>query len=75
MSGQLSLLNDTPTKKAILDFVAKVTDQNNTSYVPPDERVAVFDNDGTLWSEKPLQPRLTLSCGGCHDSLYLGGDS
>jgi phosphoglycolate phosphatase-like HAD superfamily hydrolase len=58
MSEKLSLWNDTPTKKAILDFVAKVTDQNNTSYVPPDERVAVFDNDGTLWSEKPLQPQI-----------------
>jgi phosphoglycolate phosphatase-like HAD superfamily hydrolase len=60
MAEQLSLWNDTPTKQAILEFVAKVTDQNNksypqtTSYVPPDERVAVFDNDGTLWSEKPV---------------------
>jgi phosphoglycolate phosphatase-like HAD superfamily hydrolase len=58
MSKQLSLWKDTPTKKAILDFVAKVTDQNNTDYVPPEERVAVFDNDGTLWSEKPLQPQI-----------------
>jgi phosphoglycolate phosphatase-like HAD superfamily hydrolase len=58
MSEKLSLWHDTPTKKAILDFVAKITDQNKTSYVPPDERVAVFDNDGTLWSEKPLQPQI-----------------
>ena len=57
MNPNLSLWNDTPTKQAILDFVAKVTDQNKTSYVPPEERVAVFDNDGTLWSEKPLQPQ------------------
>ena len=46
--------NDTPTKQAIVDFVSEVTDQNNTNHVPPEERVAVFDNDGTLWCERPL---------------------
>jgi phosphoglycolate phosphatase-like HAD superfamily hydrolase len=58
MNSNLSFWNDTPTKKAILDFLAKVTDQNNTSYVPPEERVAVFDNDGTLWCEKPVQVQI-----------------
>jgi phosphoserine phosphatase len=58
MSDQVSLWNDTPTKQAILDFVAKVTDPNNAAYVPPEKRVAVFDNDGTLWCEKPLQPQI-----------------
>jgi phosphoserine phosphatase len=58
MNTNLSFWNDTPTKQAILDFVAKVTDPNNTEFVPPEERVAVFDNDGTLWSEKPLQPQI-----------------
>ena len=58
MNPNLSLWNDTPTKNALLDFVAKVTDQNNKSYVPPEERVAVIDNDGTLWCEKPLQPQI-----------------
>jgi hypothetical protein len=52
MSDHLSLWNDTPTKQAILDFVAKVTDPNNAAYVSPEERIATFDNDGTLWSEK-----------------------
>jgi hypothetical protein len=58
MNSNLSFWNDTPTKKAILDFVAKVTDPNNAAYVPPEERVAVFDNYGTLWCEKPVQVQI-----------------
>ncbi|MEJ2275831.1 MAG: HAD family hydrolase [Woeseiaceae bacterium] len=38
----------------IMDFVATVTDPRDSGYVPPAERIAVFDNDGTLWSEKPV---------------------
>jgi hypothetical protein len=45
---------DTQTKQAILDFVAAVTDQNSPNYVPPAERIAAFDNDGTLWCEHPV---------------------
>ncbi|RCV65859.1 haloacid dehalogenase-like hydrolase, partial [Methanophagales archaeon] len=45
---------DTRTKQAILDFVAAVTDQNGPHYVPPAERIAAFDNDGTLWCEHPM---------------------
>jgi phosphoserine phosphatase len=41
------------TKQAILDFVAATTTAGNPGYVPPAERIAVFDNDGTLWSEQP----------------------
>jgi hypothetical protein len=44
MIENLSLWNDTPTRQAIQDFVAKVTDKNNDAYVSPEERVAVFDN-------------------------------
>jgi phosphoserine phosphatase len=44
----------TPTKQKILDFVASVTDDSSPDYVPPLDRIAVFDNDGTLWCEKPL---------------------
>ena len=58
MSPNLSLWNDTPTRNAILDFVARVSDKNTTNYVPPEERVAVFDNDGTLWCEKPVQVQI-----------------
>ena len=46
--------NDGPTKQTILDFVAEVTAPDNANYVPPAERIAVFDNDGTLWAEQPL---------------------
>lgn len=45
----------TPTKQAILDFVAAVTTTEHPDYVGPEERIACFDNDGTLWCEQPLQ--------------------
>jgi hypothetical protein len=49
--------NDTPTRRAIVAFVEKVT-RSGPGYVPPAERVAVFDNDGTLWCEKPMPAEL-----------------
>jgi phosphoserine phosphatase len=42
-----------PARAAILDFVERVSDEAGDGYVPPPERVAVFDNDGTLWCERP----------------------
>lgn len=45
---------DGAAKQRIVDFVKAVKDETSTSYVPPEERIAVFDNDGTLWSEQPL---------------------
>jgi phosphoglycolate phosphatase-like HAD superfamily hydrolase len=45
---------NTAAKKAILQFVADVTREGSPSFVPPADRIAVFDNDGTLWSEQPL---------------------
>lgn len=45
--------NDGAVKSSITDFVAKVTTQGSAEFVPPAERIAVFDNDGTLWSEQP----------------------
>ena len=47
--------NDSAAKSAILDFVARVTKQGGTEFVPPAARIATFDNDGTLWCEQPLQ--------------------
>jgi len=47
--------NDSAAKSAILDFVARVTKQGGTEFVPPAGRIATFDNDGTLWCEQPLQ--------------------
>ena len=46
--------NDTATRDAIVRFVESVTQTDGPDYVPPQERVAVFDNDGTLWCERPL---------------------
>jgi phosphoserine phosphatase len=40
-------------KARILNFVKNVTDPENTNYITPEDRIAVFDNDGTLWAEKP----------------------
>ena len=54
LSDTLPGWRDTPTKQAILDFVALVTDESSPGYVPPAERIAVFDNDGTLWCEQPV---------------------
>lgn len=46
--------NEGKSKKAIVDFVGKVTKTGSTEFVPPAERIATFDNDGTLWAEQPL---------------------
>ena len=46
--------NDGPNKAAITDFVKRVTSQGGADFVAPEERIAVFDNDGTLWSEQPV---------------------
>ena len=47
-----------PTKQAILDFVARVTQQGAPDFVPPAERIATFDNDGTLWWNSRCTSRL-----------------
>ena len=49
----LSSWNEGATKAAILDFVRRVTTQGSPNFVPPSERIATFDNDGTLWCEQP----------------------
>ena len=53
----MDMWNDGPTKAAILDFVERVTTQG-PDFVEPEARVAVFDNDGTLWCEKPMYIQL-----------------
>jgi phosphoserine phosphatase len=50
----LSSWNEGATKQSILDFVQRVTRQGGPDFVPENGRVAVFDNDGTLWCEKPM---------------------
>jgi phosphoglycolate phosphatase-like HAD superfamily hydrolase len=46
--------NEGPVKKSITDFVARVTTQGGADFVPIEQRVATFDNDGTLWCEQPV---------------------
>ena len=58
VSTTLASWNDTPARQAIVDFVSRVADEGGPDYVPPPERIAVFDNDGTLWCEKPMQVEL-----------------
>ena len=60
---ELSLWTDGATRSAITDFVARVSDEGGSDYVEPAARVAVFDNDGTLWSEKPLPIQLDFTIG------------
>ncbi len=54
MSDALRSWNDTPARQAIVEFVESVTREGSADYLPPAVRVAVFDNDGTLWCEKPM---------------------
>jgi phosphoglycolate phosphatase-like HAD superfamily hydrolase len=53
--------NDTATKKAILDFVDDLTEESSANFVDPEERIATFDNDGTLWVEQPLYVEFQFS--------------
>jgi hypothetical protein len=57
----LASWRDTPTRKAITDFVQDVTSAGSADYAEAAERVAVFDNDGTLWSEKPIPIQLDFT--------------
>jgi len=53
--------NDGATKKSITDFVARVTAQGGADFVAPEERIATFDNDGTLWTEQPFYFQLAFA--------------
>ncbi len=62
MSGdQLPSWRQTPTKQSILQFVDAVTSRDSADYVEEPERVAVFDNDGTLWTEQPVYAQLIFA--------------
>ncbi|HBE70609.1 MAG TPA: acid phosphatase [Planctomycetaceae bacterium] len=52
--------NDGESKSAIIEFVQRVTDESHKDFVPVPERIAVFDNDGTLWCEAPLPPQVAF---------------
>lgn len=55
MNNVLPSWNDGMARTAIVDFVARVASEGHGDFVPPAERIATFDNDGTLWCEFPLQ--------------------
>ena len=57
----LSSWAEGPSKSAIVQFVQSVTEKGGKDYVPPEERIATFDNDGTLWVEYPLYPQLLFA--------------
>jgi phosphoglycolate phosphatase-like HAD superfamily hydrolase len=60
-SDPLTSWNDGATKKAITDFVARVTTQGGADFVPIEQRIATFDNDGTLWTEQPYYFQLAFA--------------
>jgi phosphoserine phosphatase len=59
-ADRLPSWNDGPTKSSITGFVARVTTQGGPDFVPVDQRIAVFDNDGTLWCEQPMYVQLAF---------------
>jgi phosphoglycolate phosphatase-like HAD superfamily hydrolase len=60
-SDPLPSWNDGAAKKAITDFVVRVTTEGGTDFVPPAMRIATFDNDGTLWCEQPYYFQLAFA--------------
>jgi phosphoserine phosphatase len=60
-SDPLPSWNEGAAKKSITDFVARVTAQNGPDFVPVEQRIATFDNDGTLWVEQPMYVQLAFA--------------
>lgn len=61
LSDLLPSWNDGKSKTAIVDFVDRVTQEGGPDFVAPAERIAVFDNDGTLWAEQPVYFQLAFA--------------
>jgi phosphoserine phosphatase len=53
--------NDGPTKAGLISFITDAETEGSKGFIPPAERIAVFDNDGTLWSEKPMYFQLLFA--------------
>jgi phosphoglycolate phosphatase-like HAD superfamily hydrolase len=69
-NAQTSVLpswNDGLSKRAIVSFVNKVMDKSGTNYVPPEDRIATFDQDGTLWVEHPLYTQAMFALARVHE--------
>ena len=61
MNEHLPSWRDTSTRQTILSFVASALDSSSPGFVPPADRIATFDNDGTLWCEKPTYPQFIFA--------------
>ncbi|QEM80887.1 HAD family hydrolase [Halomonas binhaiensis] len=61
LAEPLESWNDSASKKAIIEFVENVTDPDSDDFVPEEQRIAVFDNDGTLWTEQPMYFQLAYA--------------
>jgi len=60
-SDPLPSWNDGPAKQAIITFVKQTTDPKGPNFVPPEARIATFDQDGTLWTEHPIYSQVMYS--------------
>jgi len=60
-ADRLPSWNDGPAKTAIVEFVEAIATEDSPDFVPPAKRIAVFDNDGTLWSEQPIYVQLAFA--------------
>lgn len=70
----LSSWNDTEIKKSIIDFVEKISKKDSGEFIPEVDRIAVFDNDGTLWTEQPFPVELFFAMGRAKDLADLNPD-
>jgi hypothetical protein len=61
IADPLSSWNEGPTKQSIIDFVTSTTTEGNPDFIPVPDRIACFDNDGTLWSEQPMYFQLAFA--------------
>jgi phosphoglycolate phosphatase-like HAD superfamily hydrolase len=66
-TSSLPSWNDGPAKQAIISFVKDVTDKSGTKYVEPEDRIATFDQDGTLWVEHPLYTQAMFALDRIHE--------
>jgi phosphoglycolate phosphatase-like HAD superfamily hydrolase len=66
-TSALSSWNDGPSKQAIVAFVKAVTDRSGSNYVAPEDRIATFDQDGTLWVEQPLYAQAMFALARVHE--------
>src|SRR5712672_1709994 len=73
-SDELPSWRETTAKQAITEFVAAVTDPDSPDLVPERDRVAVFDNDGTLWTEQPVYAQLMFALDRAAELEFRVGD-